>query len=103
MEAGEPLRKGDQVELGPDGRVRATPMSAKQTVQPSVARRWKLTKTVYDYSNETRWEGPDLGDDETVEVIELQPLLDLLEQAEETLTVPHVVHAFLSEHRRAGE
>jgi hypothetical protein len=43
------------------------------------ARRWKLSKTVYDYSNETAWDGPDLTDDETVEVIELEPILDLLE------------------------
>lgn len=34
------------------------------------ARRWKLSKTVYDYSNETAWDGPDLADDETVEVVD---------------------------------
>jgi hypothetical protein len=66
-------------------------------------RRWKISKTVYDYSNETRWDGPGLADDETVEVIEFEPLLDLLEQAEAAGVTTHVVHALLGEHGRGME
>lgn len=62
-------------------------------------RRWKIGKKTYAYTDETSWDGPDLADDETVEVVELEPLLDLLEQAERTLMV---VRAFLAEHGRAA-
>jgi hypothetical protein len=67
----------------------------------SAPRRWKIGKAIYAYTDETTWEGPDLAGDETVEVIELEPLLDLLQQAEATLMVGHVVHAFLREHGRS--
>lgn len=39
-------------------------------VEQGDVRRWTLSKTIYDYTNETRWDGPDLTGDETVEVVE---------------------------------
>jgi hypothetical protein len=47
-----------------------------------------LAKTVYDYTNETAWDGPDLAEDETVEVIELAPVLDLIARVNECVDPP---------------
>lgn len=33
-------------------------------------RRWKIGKAIYAYTDETTWDGPDIADDETVEVVE---------------------------------
>lgn len=34
-------------------------------------RTWTLKKTIYDYTNETCWDGPDLADDESVKAVEI--------------------------------
>jgi hypothetical protein len=40
-----------------------------------VLRTWTLKKTIYDYSNETCWDGPDLGEDESVQTVEIESRL----------------------------
>lgn len=69
-------------------------------------RTWVLAKTMYNYTNETRWDGPELAEDEAVEVIELGPVLDLLERATaDTTVIDHgraMIRSFIEGQRRGA-